>query len=83
MKTPLRTTLDHQFRARGNDHRDYVVEVWKHIGDRSTPAGRRAEASTDRSLRTSIGHVVKRLDKGRYTIVDTGVVLESGDPGAP
>jgi hypothetical protein len=57
--------------AHGDDGRSYSVEVWTD------------EASGAQSLRTSTGLTLKRLGKGEYQIVVTGIFLRSTDPNAP
>ena len=57
--------------AQGDDGRSYSVEVWTD------------EVSGVQSLRTSTGLTLKRLSKGEYQIVVTGIILRCTDPNAP
>jgi hypothetical protein len=74
-------TLKQRFRAQGNDGSEYEVCVWVPRISTSTLSGR-SSAEGLPELRTSTGLAVNVLGKGRYQIVQTGVVLESDDPRA-
>jgi hypothetical protein len=74
-------TLKQRFRAHGNDGNEYEVCVWVPRINTSTLSGR-SSAEGLPELRTSTGLAVNVLGKGRYQIVQTGVVLESSDPRA-
>ncbi len=59
------------YTAQGDDRRSYSVEVWTD------------DVSGVQSLRTSTGLTLKRLRKGEYQIVVTGIILRCNDPNAP
>lgn len=73
--------LKQQFAARGDDGNSYDIHVYGHRINTSTLAGPSSIEGLP-ELRTSDGFSVNRLDRGRYTIVQTGVMLESNDPNA-
>jgi hypothetical protein len=70
-----------RFRATGDDGRTYTVEVWTEFrAAREEPSG---EVEGVQSLLASPGLNLKRLDKGRYQIIATGVILRCTDPDTP
>lgn len=74
-------TLKQRFSAQGSDGNAYEVCVWGSRINTST-LSERSSAEGLPELRTSAGLAVNVLGKGRYEIVQTGVVLESSDPRA-
>jgi hypothetical protein len=65
--------------ARGDDGNDYEVCEYVSRIDTST-LDERSSIEGLSMLRTSTGLALNRLSKGRYQVVQTGVVLVSNDP---
>ena len=68
------------YAAEGNDGRSYSVEAWVNFTSPDDPT---PEVAGFRTLCTSDGQNLNYIQKGRYQIVATGVVLQSDDPDAP
>ena len=64
---------------RGNNHR---IEVHESDTETQTRSGT-SSAKGLRELRTDTGLAVNYVEKGRYTLVQTGDELTSSDPDAP
>ena len=82
----MRTNHVGSFLARDKDGREYTIHVLTYtvnVGNRADPNAER-EGMTS-SLRTSDGHAVNRLEKGKYEMVHSvrNVRLTSDDPNAP
>jgi hypothetical protein len=73
--------LKQRFAAQGSDGQNYEICVW--VGDinTSTLQGRSSVEGLP-ELRTSTGQAVNVLGKGRYQVMQTGVVLESSGPAS-
>jgi len=71
------------YSAVGNDGRSYTVRVWHNFTSSGPLDDPVPEAADFRTLCTSDGRNLNYIEKGRYQIVATGVVLQSDDPDAP
>ena len=71
------------YSAGGNDGRSYTVEVWTNFTSAGHLQDPTPEVAGFRTLCTSDGQNLNYIEKGRYQIVATGVVLQSDDPDAP
>jgi len=69
------------FTALGDDGRQYTVHVFTDFT--ATGEGPHAEVEGQKELRTEDGWQINRLQKGRYQVAQTGVVLCSNAPDAP
>jgi hypothetical protein len=72
-----------QFVARGHDGQDYVIEIYVDQMDTETRDDLISQKDGFRSLQTEGGLSVRRLSKGEYLIVRTGLRLHSESPDAP
>lgn len=70
------------FTAEGSDGKTYIVDVVTNYIDAGnlTP---HAVIEGKKEYRTSNGFTVKRVSKGEYTLLMTGVTLRSTSPNAP
>ncbi len=71
------------YAAEGNDGRSYTVEAWANFTSSGRPDDPTPEVAGFRTLCTSDGRNLSYIQKGRYQIVATGVLLQSDDPDAP
>ena len=71
------------FTAVDGDGRHYVVNVWHEHFDQALRAGRENLPADAFSLKTTCGEQLNRLSKGKYQVVETGVILTSDDVNAP
>ncbi len=72
-----------QFIAEDEKGRRYTIVIYTNItkaGPVENP-GEGVEETTE--LKTFEGMAVNRLEKGRYQIIQTGTVVQSGSPDAP
>ena len=72
------TTKTGEFHATGDDGQQYVVQIYKHFFADKT--GRMTESQ---ELLTDEGLLVRRVGRGEYKVVPTGVTLTSADKAAP
>jgi hypothetical protein len=71
------------FMALGDDGRRYIIYIYTHFSNAGTFADPNAVHEGMKEFRTSNGMAVNRTEKGKYKIVQTGVILISDDVDAP
>ena len=71
------------YSAEASVGRSYTVEAWTNFTSPQTLDDPTPEVAGFRTLCTSDGQNLNYIEKGRYQIVATGVVLQSNDPYAP
>lgn len=76
------TQLTGTFEASGSDGKEYTLLVWTDLVPAGTMTDPDAVIEGLKTLRTSDGHSVNRLEKGKYQIVQTGISLHSSSPEA-
>jgi hypothetical protein len=76
--------VDHiaSFEAIDSDGGRHVLDVFVDIVSVATLDNPKAERPGLKSIKTSKGQHVNRLEKGKYEVVETGLTLESTDPNA-
>lgn len=74
---------DGSFVAVDDDGKKYIINLFTQINDEGTFEEPHATSEGLKILKTSDGGSVNYLDKGRYEIVQTGIVIQSSDPDAP
>lgn len=74
---------DGSFIAVGADGDEYMIDIFTEVRDAGSFENPNATIDGMKSLRLRGGGNVNRLDKGKYEIVQTGVVVQSTDPDAP
>jgi hypothetical protein len=79
----IRQRCTGSYSAEENDGRSYTVRVWHNFTSSGPLDDPVPEAADFRTLCTSDGRYLNYIEKGRYQIVATGVVLQSNDPDAP
>ena len=75
-------SIEKSFTAHSHDGKFYTIHL---LGDDKDKSDRHGLSSTERqwpTLHTSDGLHVSRLGKGRYQLIETGILLESADPNA-
>ncbi|EBA00431.1 hypothetical protein [Marinobacter sp. ELB17] len=80
---PQDIRLDGTFVAIDSDGREYLIDIHADINDAGTFDNPNATSEGLKHLKTRDGYSVNHLGKGKYEIVQTGIVIESNDPGAP
>lgn len=76
------TRHDGSFIAADVDGNEYLIDVYIEIVGAGSFENPNATIEGMRTLKTRDGDSVNYLDKGKYQLVQTGVILESSDPGA-
>ena len=71
------------FPAQDQEGKTHRLEVFVEILDVGIHGNSNAEIEGSMSIKTSGGHSVNRLEKGKYEIVQSGEILTSDDPEAP
>ncbi len=71
-----------KFKAQGDDGRDYTIHVYMDYVHAGTFDDPHAELEGLKELRTSEGEAVNYIEKGRYQIVASGVVIRATDSNA-
>jgi hypothetical protein len=56
--------------------------VYQHVLSAATVADPHAETPGSKTIKTRSGEHVNRLEKGKYQVLTTGVILTSTDPDA-
>lgn len=77
------TRHDGSFIAIDDDGDEYIIELFTQINDKGTFDDPYATSEGLKILKTRDGASVNYLSKGKYEIVQTGVVVQSSDPDAP
>lgn len=75
--------FERSFTARDNAGNEYKIDIYVDIHDAGTFDDPGAKIRGLKSLETEHGDAVKRIAKGQYELVETGIVLFSNDPDAP
>lgn len=81
--TVNKTIHKYSFSAQDDTGKAYILHVYVDILDAGTFDNPTATIEGLKSLQTSDGEPVNRLEKGRYEIVRTGQQLNSSEPDAP
>lgn len=76
------TKLTATFEAVGTDGQAYTILEWTNLIPAGTMTDPHAVIEGLKTLRTTNGLSVNRLDKGKYQIVQTGISLHSDSPDA-
>jgi hypothetical protein len=71
------------FDAQTDEGHVYTLHVCQKCIEVPTRADPNAVCPALKSIRTSDGKSVNRLDRGKYQIVETGIILHSDSPDAP
>jgi hypothetical protein len=74
--------LTGKFEALGSDGETYAIMVFSEQIPGGTMQDPQAVVEGMKSLRTSDGLHVNRLEKGKYKVVQTGILLHSESPNA-
>jgi hypothetical protein len=61
----------------------YRLEVHQEYSSAATRADPSAVVPGQKRILTEYGESVTRIEKGKYEIVQTGVIVRSSDPAAP
>jgi len=77
-----RTQRESSFEAIDQWGNRHTLNVYVGIIDAGTNDDPDAEIEGLRSMQTADGDFVNRLEKGRYQVVGSGLILTSSDPGA-
>ena len=72
-----------QFFATDENGRRYTILIYMDITKGGTVENPIGEVEGTTELRTFEGMAVNRLEKGKYQILQTGIVVHSDSPGAP
>ena len=72
-----------QFIATDENGRRYTIMIYTNIVSAGTLENPSEGVEGMTELKTFEGMAVNRLEKGRYQIVQTGVIVQSDSPGAP
>jgi hypothetical protein len=72
-----------QFFATDEHGRRYTILIFTNIIKAGTLENPSAEAEGIEELKTFEGMAVNRLEKGKYQIVPTGIIIQSNSPDAP
>lgn len=76
------TKLTRTFEALDTDGKEHTILEWTNLIHAGTMTDPHAVIEGLKTLRTSNGLSVNRLEKGKYQIVQTGVSLHSDSPDA-
>lgn len=71
-----------RFMATGDDNNKYIINIYTNNLDNGDFQNPNAVMEGLKELRTSNGMRVNRLEKGKYQIVQTGIMLLSDSPDA-
>jgi hypothetical protein len=71
------------YSTEADDGRAYAVEAWANFTSPGRSNNPTPEVAGFRTLCTSDGRNLNYIQKGRYQIAATGVVLQYDDPDAP
>ena len=72
-----------QFIATDENGRRYTILIFTNIIKAGTFENPSMEVEGMKELRTFEGMTVNRLEKGKYQIVKTGIIVQSDSPDAP
>ena len=72
-----------QFIATDENGRRYTILIFTNIIKAGTFENPSTEVEGIKELKTFEGMAVNRLEKGRYQIVKTGIIVQSDLPNAP
>jgi len=72
-----------QFTARDENGRRYTIVIFTDSIKAGTFENPKMETEGMKELKTYEGMAVNRLEKGKYQIVQTGVIIQSDSPDAP
>ena len=72
-----------QFIATDENGRRYTILIYRNIIKAGTFENPSMEVEGMEELKTFEGMAVSRLEKGKYQIVQTGIIVQSDSPDAP
>ena len=72
-----------QFFATDENGRRYTILIYTNVIKAGTVENPSMEVEGMEELKTFEGMAVNRLEKGKYQIVQTGIILQSDSPDAP
>jgi hypothetical protein len=72
-----------QFIATDEKGRRYTILIFTNVTKAGTLENPSMEVEGMEELKTFEGMAVNRLEKGRYQIVQTGIIIQSDSPDAP
>jgi len=72
-----------QFIATDENGRRYTILIFRNIVKAGTFENPNKEVEGIGELKTFEGMAVNRLEKGKYQIVPTGIIVQSDSPDAP
>ena len=72
-----------QFIAIDENGRRYTILIFTNVIKAGTLENPNMEEEGETELRTFEGMAVNRLEKGKYQIAQTGIIIQSDSPDAP
>ena len=72
-----------QFIATDENGRRYTILIFTNVVKAGTLENPSMEEEGETELRTFEGMAVNRLEKGKYQIAQTGMIIQSDSPNAP
>ena len=72
-----------QFIATDENGRRYTILIYTNVVKAGTFENPSMEVEGMKELKTFEGMAVNRLEKGKYQIVPTGIIVQSDSPDAP
>ena len=72
-----------QFIATDENGRRYTILIFTNLVKGGTVENPSMEVEGNKELKTFEGMAVNRLEKGKYEIVQTGIIVQSDSPDAP
>jgi hypothetical protein len=75
--------LKGSFVAKGDDGKDYIIEIYVDLVDVGTHDDPNATIEGLKTLQTEDGLKINRIGKGEYKLIQTGLRLHSISPDAP
>ena len=72
-----------QFIATDENGRRYTILIYTNVIKAGAVENPSEEVEGMTELKTFEGMAVNRLEKGKYQIVQTGIIIQSGSPDAP
>jgi len=72
-----------QFIATDENGRRYTILIFTNVIKAGTLENPSMEEEGETELRTFEGMAVNRLEKGKYQIAQTGIIVQSDSPDAP
>ena len=72
-----------QFIATDENGRRYTILIYTNVIKEGTLKSPSTEVEGMEELKTFEGMAVNRLEKGKYQIVQTGIIVQSDSPDAP